>query len=245
MLLIMIKQLYIAGIALFALAGSAFASGPGPAPVALGSAGDFVILTKAGITNVPTSKVTGDVGTSPITGAADLLTCTEVTGIVYSVNAAGPDPCSVKDPTKLTAAILDMETAYKDAAGRKDPDFTELRRGDIGGMILTPGLYKWSSSVALPKNVTLSGSANDVWIFQIADNLVVSDGVALNLIGGAQAKNVFWQVAGLVTLGTTSHFDGIVLSRTLIALKTGASVHGRLLSQTAVTLEKSRVTTPE
>src|SRR5580658_4723337 len=100
------KNAKIAGIALFALAGSAFASGPGPAPVPLGLAGDFVILTKAGITDVPTSKITGDVGTSPITGAADLLTCTEVTGIIYSVNAAGPDPCSVKDPTKLTAAIL-------------------------------------------------------------------------------------------------------------------------------------------
>jgi hypothetical protein len=241
----MMKNKYFAGIAFLALAGSAFAAGPGPAPVVLRLAGDFVILTKAGITDVPTSAVTGDVGTSPITGAADLLTCTEVRGSVLSVNAAGPDPCSVKDPTRLTSAVHDMETAYTDAAGRKDPDFTELRRGDIGGMTLEPGLYKWGTSVKPDADITLSGSKNDVWIFQIAGNLNISNGVSVHLRGGAQAKNIFWQVAGLVTLGTTSHFEGIVLSKTLIAMKTGASIDGRLFSQTAVTLEKNKITRPK
>ena len=127
----MMKNTYVAAIWLLALAGSAFAAGPGPAPVNLRTAGDFVILTKSGITDVPTSAVTGDVGTSPITGAADLLTCTEVTGLVFSVNAAGPAPCSIKNPTRLTAAVLDMGTAYTDAAGRSNPDFTELGRGEI------------------------------------------------------------------------------------------------------------------
>jgi hypothetical protein len=137
-----------------------------------------------------------------------------------------------------------METAYNDAAGRKDPDFVELRGGDIGGLTLDPGLYKWSSSVKVPTAVTLSGSEDDVWIFQIAGNLNVSNGVDIHLIGGAQSKNVFWQVAGLVDLGTTSHLQGIVLSKTLIAMKTGAWVNGRLLSQTAVTLEKNKVIQP-
>jgi hypothetical protein len=240
----MIKTRYITGIALLALAPSAFASGPGPAPVVLRLAGDFAILSKAGITDVPASAVSGDVGTSPITGAANLLTCTEVTGGIYSVNAAGPEPCKVKDPTLLTAAILDMEAAYKDAAGRELPEFTELRNGDIGGMTLEPDLYKWSSGVNITTSITLSGSPNSVWIFQIADNLIVGKGVAIHLAGGAQAKNVFWQVAGLVTLETTSSFEGNILSKTLIAMKTGASVHGRLLSQTAVTLEKNKVTKP-
>jgi len=240
----MIKNTLFTGISLLALTGGAFAAGPGPKPVNLRSAGVFVILTKSGITDVPTSAVTGDVGTSPITGAADLLTCTEVDGSVFSVNAAGPAPCRIKDPTKLTTAILDMETAYNDAAGRKDPDFVELRGGDIGGLTLDPGLYKWSSSVKVPTAVTLSGSEDDVWIFQIAGNLNVSNGVDIHLIGGAQSKNVFWQVAGLVDLGTTSHLQGIVLSKTLIAMKTGAWVNGRLLSQTAVTLEKNKVIQP-
>src|SRR5664279_3104787 len=236
-MLSMMKNKYIAGIALFALAGSAFAAGPGPAPVNLRSAGDFVILTKSGITDVPTSAVTGDVGTSPITGAADLLTCTEVTGMVVSVDAAGPTPCSMKNPTRLTAAVLDMQTAYTDAAGRPNPDVTELGRGNIGGMTLAPGLYKWGTSVNLPTDVTLSGSQNDVWIFQIAGSLIESNGVAIHLKGGAQAKNVFWQVGGLVTLGTTSHFEGIALAKTVIAVQTHASVNGRLYSQTAVTLQ--------
>jgi Ice-binding-like len=213
--------------------------------VNLRSAGDFVILTKSGITDVPTSAVTGDVGTSPITGAADLLTCTEVTGLVFSVNAAGPEPCYMKNPTILTKAVLDMETAYEDAAGRSRPDFTELKRGDIGGLTLEPGLYKWSTSVTIPTDVTLSGSANDVWIFQISDNLTASSGVTVHLRGGAQSKNVFWQVAGLTTLGTTSNFEGILLCKTLIALKTHASVNGRLFSQTAVTLEMNKVTQPK
>jgi hypothetical protein len=98
--------------------------------------------------------------------------------------------------------------------------------------------------VKVPTAVTLSGSEDDVWIFQIAGNLNVSNGVDIHLIGGAQSKNVFWQVAGLVDLGTTSHLQGIVLSKTLIAMKTGAWVNGRLLSQTAVTLEKNKVIQP-
>jgi hypothetical protein len=150
----------------------------------------------------------------------------------------------MKNPTTLTAAILDMQTAYTDAAGRPNPDFTELRRGDIGGLTLEPGLYKWGTSVSLPTDVTLSGSENDVWIFQIAGNLIQSNGVAIHLKGGAQAKNIFWQVAGLVKLGTTSQFEGIILSKTLIAVQTHASINGRLLSQTAVTLQMNKVTQP-
>lgn len=241
----MTKNTHIVVIALLALAGSAFAAGPGPSPVNLRSAGDFVILTKSGITDVPASAVTGDVGTSPITGAADLLKCTEVTGMVVSVDAAGPAPCSMKNPTRLTTAVLDMQTAYTDAAGRPNPDVTELGRGTIGGLTLAPGLYKWGTSVNIPTDLTLSGGSNDVWIFQIAGNLIQSNGVSIHLKGGAQAKNVFWQVGSLVVLGTTSHFEGIILSKALIAVQTHASVNGRLLSQTAVTLQMNRVTKPK
>jgi hypothetical protein len=243
----MVIKTFTVGIiasALFALAGSAHAQDPDRSPVLLGAAGHFVILTKAGITDVPTSAVTGNVGTSPITGAADLLTCKEVTGTIYSVNAAGPFPCSVKDPTLLTPAVLDMQHAYTNAAGRKIPDFINLGGGNIGGLTLIPGLYKWGTSVRIPTEITISGATDDVWIFQIAGNLKLSNGIAVHLSGGAQAKNIFWQVAGLVTLGTTSHFEGIILSKTLIAMQTGASINGRLFSQTAVTLQKNVVTKP-
>jgi Ice-binding-like len=242
-----IKPLIVATIAvsLFAFAGSAYAASPGPAPVELQSAGNFVILTKTGITDVPTSKVTGNIGTSPITGAADLLTCTEVTGSVYSDDAAGPRPCSVANPSTLTAAVLDMQAAYTDAAGRSKPDFTELGAGNIGGKTLIPGLYKWGTGVKIPTDVTLSGGPDDVWILQIAGNLIVSNGIKVHLAGGAQAKNVFWQVAGLATFGTTSHVEGIILSKTMIAVQTGASINGRLYAQTAVTLQMNTVTKPQ
>jgi hypothetical protein len=150
----------------------------------------------------------------------------------------------MKNPTRLTGAVLDMQNAYTDAAGRPNPDFTELRRGEIGGMTLAPGLYKWGTSVSLPTDVTLSGNENDVWIFQIEGNLIQSNGVSIHLKGGAKAKNIFWQVAGLTMLGTTSHFEGIILCKTLIAVQTRASIDGRLLSQTAVTLQMNKVTQP-
>ncbi len=213
------------------------------APVNLGSASGFVILSKSGITDVPASEITGNVGTSPITGAADHLTCAEVTGKVYSVDAAGPAPCNIKAPAKLTAAVGDMQTAYTDAAGRP-PTTTELGAGNIGGLTLAPGVYSWSTSVTIPDSVVLKGHSKDIWIFQIAKNLSVSNGKAVVLRGHARAKNVFWQVAGKVTLGTTSHFQGTILSKTLIAMKTGASINGRLLSQTAVTLQMNSVTAP-
>jgi hypothetical protein len=238
------KKISIIVVVLLAFAGSAFASSAGPAPVNLHRAGVYVILTKSGITDVPTSAIVGDVGTSPITGAADLVTCSEVKGIIFSDNAAGPEPCRIVNPLGLTLAVGDMEAAYTDAAGRKDPDYTELGAGDIGGKTLTPGLYKWGTSVTIPTDVTLSGGANDVWIFQISGNLIESNAVIVHLQDGAQAKNIFWQVAGLVRLGTTSHFEGIILAKTLIAVQTNATVHGRLFSQTAVTLEMNKVTQP-
>ena len=221
----------------------AYAQSPGPSPVNLGGAGNFVILSKSGITDVPTSAVTGNVGVSPISGTAEHLTCTEVTGTIYTVTAAGP-PCRVVDPARLTNSVSDMETAYTDAAGRTNPGFTELGAGSIGGMTLSPGLYKWSTGVRVPTDVTLSGGINDVWIFQIAGNFNVSNGIVIHLVGGARAKNVFWQVGGQAVFGTTSKVAGSVLSKTLIALKTGATVHGRLLAQTAVTLQMNVVKKP-
>lgn len=213
------------------------------ARIDLGGAGHFVILSKSGITDVPTSDVTGNVGTSPITGAADHLSCAEVTGKIYSVNNAGPPPCSIKAPSKLTNAVGDMQTAYTDAAGRS-ATITELGGGNIGGLTLAPAVYSWSTDVNIPTDVTLKGGSHAIWIFQISKNLIVSSGKAVVLRGHAQAQNIFWQVAGKVALGTTSHFEGIVLSKTLVAMKTGASINGRLLAQTAVTLEMNKVTAP-
>lgn len=217
----------------------------GQTPVNLGKAGPFAILTKSGITDVFPSAINGDVGASPITGAAIHLTCAEVmTGIIYSVNAAGPLPCRVTDPTLLTKAVGDMETAYTDAAGRKLPNFVNLGAGLIGGLTLVPGLYKWSTRVLISTDVTLSGGKNAVWIFQIAGTLTQASATKVILKGGALPKNIFWQTSGAVAIGTTAHSEGVILAKTKIAMKTGASANGRLLAQTAVTLEKNAVTRP-
>jgi hypothetical protein len=161
-----------------------------------------------------------------------------VTGKAYAADYAVPAPA------KMTTAISDMETAYTDAAGRTSPTASELGAGNIGGMTLAPGLYKWSTGVTIPTDVTLSGGANDVWIFQIAQDLTISSAMKVVLSGGAQASNVFWQVAGQTTLGTNSVFNGNILDQTAIVLNTGATLNGRALAQTAVTFDANTILVP-
>jgi Ice-binding-like/Bacterial Ig-like domain len=217
----------------------------GQTPVPLGTAGHFTILTKSGITDVFPSAINGNIGASPITGAAIHLTCAEMmTGIIYSVNAAGPLPCRVTAPTLLTKAVGDMQIAYTNAAGRQLPNFWNLGAGQIGGLTLVPGLYKWNTGVLISTNVTLSGGPDAVWIFQIAGRLTQASATRVILKGGALPKNIFWQTSGAVAIGTTAHFEGVILAKTKIAMKTSASANGRLLAQTAVTLEKNAVTRP-
>jgi hypothetical protein len=144
----------------------------------------------------------------------------------------------------MTRAIGDMETAYTDAAGRSDPTATELGAGSIGAMTLRPGLYKWGTSVNVLTDLALSGGANDVWIFQVGDTLLLGPGAKVILSGGAQADHVFWQVAGQTTLSVGSEMQGNVLGQTAIVLNTGASLTGRALAQTAVTLDANEVSMP-
>jgi hypothetical protein len=169
-----------------------------------------------------------------------------VTGIIFSVDAAGPLPCRLTDPTILTSAVSNMQTAYTDAAGRPAGVglFLNVGAGTLANQTLAPGIYTWGSNVTITTDLTLSGGPNDVWIFQIAGTLGISPGMNVLLTGGAQAKNIFWQVAGAVTLNTTSHFEGIILAQSSVAMLTGASINGRLLSQTAVTLQQNAVTQP-
>jgi len=229
---------------MFAAGTSSAAAAGAQTPVNLGSAADFTVLSQSGITDVFKTSIGGNVGTSPITGAAIGLTCGEVSGIIYTVDAAGPLPCSVTDPTRLTAAVGDMQTAYNDAAGRVLPDQLNLGGGEIGGLTLAPGLYKWTTDVSISNDLTLTGGPNDVWIFQVAGTLNEANAKSVTLSGGAQAKNVFWQSAGAVTIGTTAHFEGTILSKTMIAMKTKASINGRLLAQTAVTLQMNTLVPP-
>jgi hypothetical protein len=230
-----------------------------PAAVNLGTAGNFVILAKTGISS-DTTSIVGNIGVSPaaetyITGfsqtdATGYATSPQVTGFIYAADMIPPTP------TKMTTAILDMQTAYTDAAGRTLPDSTELGAGDISGMTLAPGLYKLGTGVTIKAGdpngqgdltgITLSGNASDVFIFQIAQDLTVGNGAIVTLSGGVLPQNIFWQVAGQATLGTTAQFKGIILSQTAIILNTGATLNGRALAQSAVTLQSNTaVTSPD
>ena len=217
--------------------------------VDLGTAGNYVVLAKSAINNNPTSAFTGDLGLSPaaesfITGFSQTAdtgfsTSDQVTGRIYAADMDDPAP------TNLTTAVENMETAYDDAAGRTSPDFVELYTGEIGGETLSPGLYSWSNTVLINNDVTFDGDENDVWILQIAQNVTVSSDVNIILSGGAQAENIFWQVAGEVTMGTDSHFEGIILSMTGITMNTGATLNGRALAQTAAIFDANTVVEPE
>jgi len=225
------------------------AAAQGLAPVLIGTAGNYVILAETGVSTVPASAVTGDIGLSPaaasyLTGFSLTMVGTtaaispQVTGSLYAADMTAPTS------TYLTTAVSDMITAYTDAAGRPTPDFLNHGVGEIGGLTLSPGLYKWTTGVTVSSNVTLSGGPNDVWIFQIPGSLALSPAKNVALSGGAKAKNIFWQVAGTVNIGTGAHFEGIILSQTSITLGTGATMNGRALAQTAVILDASTVTKP-
>jgi len=230
--------LLVAGLPAFAQAATA---------VNLGAAAPFIILTKTGVSTTGATHVNGDIAVSPIAATAitgfglkrtapTYSTSSLVTGRIFAANYAAPTPAH------LTSAIGAMQTAYNDAAGRKNPTKVALGAGNIGGLTIKPGLYKWSSNVKIASNVTLSGNENGIWIFQVAGTLNVASGKRVILAGGALDKNIYWQVAGATTLNTTAVLHGTVLDKTAIVLKTGAKLYGKALAQTAVTLDANVVT---
>ncbi|WP_298275473.1 ice-binding family protein [Ferroplasma sp.] len=225
-------------------------AGTSIAPINLGTAGDYTILAKTGISTTGTTSITGNIGVSPaastyITGFALTLnssgqfaTSSLVNGNVYAATYASPTPAG------LTTAVSDMQTAYTNGAGRVNPNYVNLGAGNINGMTLVPGLYKWGTGVSISSSITLTGNSSSVWIFQIAGGLTFGNGAHIILSGGVQPQNIFWVVASGVSIGTTASFYGIVLSQTDITIATGASMTGLALAQTAVTLESDTLKAP-
>lgn len=212
--------------------------------VNLRSDAGFVLLAGSLISNVPTSSVTGDIGLSP--AARSFITgfgLTEVTGTIYAADDVSPAGV----PALLTAAKGDLTIAYNDAAGRTATDIV-LLAGNIGGLTLTPGLYKSSGSLEISSGdltFDAKGNADAVFIIQIASTLNTTSGRKIILSGGAKASNIFWQVGTSATLGTTSVFKGTILADQSISLNTGASVEGRLLARIAgITLAGNTVVKP-
>jgi hypothetical protein len=210
------------------------------AAVNLGSAGNYVILAETTITTTGTTHITGDIGLSPaassyFTGFSQVMdssnqfsTSSLVTGRLYAATYADPTPAT------LTTAVTDMGTAYTTANGQATTD--PMGTTDLNGQTLAPGVYAWTSNLAITGDFTISGSSSDVWIFKIPGTLTVSSGVVVTLSGGATYNNIFWVVGGQTTLVTTVSFQGIILDYTSIAMQAGATLTGRALAQAAVTL---------
>ncbi|MGA2296437.1 MAG: ice-binding family protein, partial [FCB group bacterium] len=198
------------------------------------STSNFVVLAGSTVTGTPSIHITGDVGLSPAAGSYIAgFDGTNVTGILYVVDASGPAG-SVVNATLLQTAKSDLTTAYNDAAGRTPVPtgpFLNPNGGNIGGQNLVPGLYKFTSECQITgTDLTLTGSASDVWIFQIASLLNLGSGIHIILAGGAQATNIFWQVGTSATLGTYSVFKGTILADQSISLDVGATMDGRALA---------------
>ena len=213
--------------------------------VDLETAGNFAILTKSGVTTTGTTSVTGHMGTSPIaqtslTGFALTLSLTDdhstssmVTGNVYAADHADPTPAM------MTTAIYDMEAAYTDAAGRAGPGPVTLGlglAGDISGLTLTSGIYKWSTDVKFDTTVTFTGTSTDVWIMQIAGTFTAGPGAQVILEEDAKAENIYWAIADAVAFDDGSHGEGIFLAKTMISFNEGSSLYGAAFAQTAVTM---------
>jgi hypothetical protein len=213
----------------------------------LGTAGGFAILAGDGVATQPPSAIVGDLGvtgatTAEISGfwlsgdpSAGYATSPQVDGRVYAVDHAAPTPAM------LAGAAGDFERAVADVADR-EPEVVGYAEGDLGGRTLAPGVYQWDGPVAVPIDVTLRGSASDVWILRVGGDLEVGSAARV-LLSGPSADQVVWQVGGDVFLGADAHLEGTILGDAA-TLGTGASVTGRVLVRGAVALDRSVVAAP-
>jgi hypothetical protein len=226
------------------------------------TAGNFTILAETGITTTGVTSISGDIGVSPIVATAmtgfDLVmdtnneysTSTKVVGggKVYAPDYIGN---ALATPTKLTTAVDDMLTAYNDAKGRPNSNAARINLGAgiLGGGVpgsagtseapLTPGVYTFSTGVSLTGNLHFSGDG--IYIIQIAQTLAQAANMRVILDAGAQAKKIFWQVAGAVSVGSNAHMEGILLAGTAVTFVTGSTLNGRVLAQTMCALQAATI----
>ncbi len=195
--------------------------------IQLGGVNNFAVIAGSSVTNTGATEITGDLGLSPGTSVGGFPPGT-LNGTLHINDAIA------------NQAKLDLTTAYNDAAARVAGDMVTLS-GNIGGLTLTPGLYKSTSSLSISSgDVTFDalGDPNAVFIIQIASTLTTTPGRKVILSGGAQASNIFWQVSSSASFGTTTVFKGTVIALESITFDTGATLQGRALARNgAVTME--------
>lgn len=233
-------QRWIASVGLAALTGALLvvavtsaqpAAYAAEAPVGLGTARTYSVLGGQTVTNIGPSTLSGDLGVSPGTTTPGFSP-----GTVGGATHAG-DAHAAK-------AQSDLKIAYDDAA-RRAP--TASVAGDLVGRTLTTGAYKSTGPLAVSGTLTLDAQddPNAVFIFQVASTLITASASDVQLINGAQACRVFWQVGSSATLGTTSSFKGTIMALTSITVTTGAVIEGRALARNGqVSLDDDTFTTP-
>ena len=251
--------------------GSIGSACSGTGCVNLGTAANYVILAKTGVSTVPNSVVTGNIGLSPAAGSfltgwsetangapVTYSTSAQVTGKLYAANYTGGTTS-----VDLTTAVGDMQTAYTNANGlpksggalpaggpTECPGISGpgAAAGAFGGMTITPGVYTCTVpiSIATGTNVTLNGAG--VYVFRTTQGITQASDTQVILTGGAVAQNVFWVPALTVsitgTAGHTTKMAGVILAKTNITVGTNVTVNGRLLAQTAVTLDQATIAQP-
>ncbi|MHB8593203.1 MAG: ice-binding family protein, partial [Acidimicrobiales bacterium] len=210
------------GAALLVLSGVVWTTSASAAqpPVGLGTATSYAVLAGTTVTNIGPSVISGDLGVYPGTAVTGFPPGTVINGTTHAGDAAAAQ------------AQSDLTTGYNDAAGRT-PATAVPASGDVGGLTLTPGVYNAASAMSLTGTVTLNGQSNPnaVFIFQAGSTLITASSSTVQLIGGAQACNVFWQVGSSATLGTNTTFVGSILALTSATVQTGTTVAGRVLAR--------------
>jgi hypothetical protein len=210
---------------------------------------NYTLLAESGITDTGSHSclVTGNVGNPSGAPPQMGLLCTELTGTIYIGDAGDVAPCVSPNynPLLIGTDTTAMTTAYTTANGQA-PCTTDLGAGTLSGVTITSGVYKWTTSLDITTDIYLDaqGNSSAVWVLQIADTLTLASSVTIHLINGALAENVFWTVAGTsgATIGTYANFAGVLMSYAGIAVQTGATVNGRLFSQSAITLDANTIT---
>jgi hypothetical protein len=221
-----------------------------PTPVDLGTACNYAIFAKSGISTEPTSDITGNIAVSPIAAtaiigfgltldtSAQFSTASQVTGKCFAADYAVPTPAD------LAAVVSDFEGAYTNASQRSATN--SIGEGDIGGQTLTTGVYTFTAGITINSDITFDGGSDDIFIIQIAGTLTQAANTKVILSGCVQAKNIFWQFAGAASIGATigegASMQGILLAFEKVTFMTGSSLVGSVLSQKRVDLQKATIT---
>lgn len=217
-----------------------------PSMIDLGKAGMYVILAKEAVNNEADSRITGLIGEGSSSNSTD-----KESDSIHSAMQSNSDKIFIlqsnqsdTSSTNINQAIEDMMSAYGDASMQDGDSLTSHKNEHFHNTVLTSGVYEWSDSLHIESDVTLSGSADDVWLFKIGENLSVDENIVFTLTNGAQTENIIWYVEGDVTIGKEAHFEGVILSMNEIMLEKGAKLNGRMFSQTSITLNDNTVTEP-